>query len=63
MQHTIIERMSGRAFTGAAQWGYRARVDPDGTVRVWDDVASQWTLCHGLTAPQLARLRRDARTS
>lgn len=51
---------TGRAFSGSSQWGYRARVDPDGTVRVWDSVAGHWTLCHALTPRQIAYVRRTA---
>lgn len=51
---------SGRAFTGSSQWGYRARVDADGSVRVWDDVAGYWTLCHALSRAQVAYVRRTA---
>jgi hypothetical protein len=39
---------------------YRARVDADGTVRVWDSVAGYYTTCHALTARQIASARRRA---
>lgn len=39
---------------------YRARVDADGTVRVWDSVAGHYTTCHSLTARQIASARRRA---
>lgn len=50
---------SGRAFSGSAQWGYRAWVD-GADVRVWDDVAGYWTLCHSLSPRQIAYVRRVA---
>lgn len=51
---------TGRAFTASSQWGYRASVEPDGTVRVWDSVAGHWTLCHALSPQQIAYVRRMA---
>ena len=39
---------------------YRAIVDADGTVRVWDSVAKHYTRCHSLTATQVASARRRA---
>lgn len=45
-------------------WGQlqtvRAMIDADGTVRIYDDVAGHYTLRHGLTARQVARIRRLA---
>lgn len=52
---------SGRAFTDSSQWGYRACVESDGTVSVYDDVAGHYTTCHALTPRQIARIRREAR--
>jgi hypothetical protein len=57
MEEYIIVR-SGRAFTGSSQWGYRATVDMDGTVRVYDSIAGHYTTCHALTTRQLAYVRR-----
>lgn len=37
---------------------YRAQVDTDGTVRVWDSVAGHYTRCHSLTAAQIASAQR-----
>ncbi len=37
---------------------YRAQVDTDGTVRVWDSVAGHYTRCHSLTATQIASAQR-----
>lgn len=37
---------------------YRAIVDEDGTVRVWDATAGHFTACHSLTARQVASARR-----
>ena len=38
----------------------KAKVDEDGTVRVWDDVAGYYTTCHGLSAAAQQRIRRLA---
>ncbi len=45
------------AFSGE-RGTYHARVDADGTVRVWDSVAGYFTTCHSLTAGQIASARR-----
>lgn len=47
------------AFTGF-KGAFRAQVDTDGTVRVWDSVAGYWTTCHALTPGQIASARRRA---
>jgi len=39
---------------------YRAIVDADGTVRVYDSVAGHYTRCHSLTPRRIARARREA---
>lgn len=52
---------SGRPFASGAQWGYRAHVEADGSVRVYDDVARHYTACHSLSPAQLAYVRRMAR--
>ena len=58
---SIVTVRSGSAFsTDSASAGYRAKVDADGTVRVWDSVARHYTLCHSLTERQMARVRRLA---
>jgi hypothetical protein len=59
--HRYFVALSGRAFScDHPRAGYKARVDPDGTVRVWDSVAGHYTLRHGLTRRQQARIRREA---
>jgi hypothetical protein len=35
-------------------------VDEDGTIRVWDDVAGHYTVCHSLTRSAARRVRRMA---
>jgi hypothetical protein len=58
----FITVKSGRAFGADAQnQGYKARVDADGTVRVWDSVAGHYTTCHSLTERQYRYCRRNAR--
>lgn len=42
-------------------FGFGARVDRDGTVRVWDSVADHYTTCHSLTEAQVRHFRAYAR--
>lgn len=51
---TVTVRNAFAAETGA----YRAHVDADGTVRVWDSVAGHYTRCHSLTPAQVASAQR-----
>lgn len=51
---------SGRAFSGDAQTGYRARVEADGTVAAYDRIAGHYTTCHALTAGQVRWIRAQA---
>lgn len=37
---------------------YRAQVDTDGAVRVWDSIAGHYTRCHSLTPAQIASAQR-----
>lgn len=39
---------------------HRCMVSPDGTVRVYDDVAGHYTVVHSLTARDEARIRTAA---
>ena len=57
----IITVTNGRAFSSdSPRQGYRAKVDSDGTVRVWDSVAGHYTTCHALTPAQTRYLRAQA---
>lgn len=56
---TITTR--ARAFSGYGIQQITARVDADGTVRVWDSVAGYYTTCHSLSDSACARIRRLAR--
>jgi hypothetical protein len=50
---------SGRAFScDAPGTGYRASVDANGTVRVYDDLAGHYTTVHALTVAQIRYIRR-----
>ena len=49
---------TGRAFSCDASTGYRARVEADGTVAVYDRLAGNYTTCHALTAAQIRHIRR-----
>jgi len=33
-------------------------IDKDGTVRVWDDVAGHYTLCHDMSKSAQSRIRK-----
>ena len=55
---TQITIRTGRAFSGDASTGYRARVEADGTVAVYDHIAGHYTTCHALTAAQIRYIRR-----
>jgi len=45
----------------AARGIAQARVDVDGTVRVYDSVAGHWTVCHSLTERQMMTVRAKCR--
>lgn len=50
---------TGRAFScDAPGTGYRARVEADGSVSVYDRIAGCYTTCHALTAAQIRYVRR-----
>jgi hypothetical protein len=50
---------TGRAFSDdVVSCGYRARVEADGTVAVYDSVAGHYTTRHALTAAQIRYVRR-----
>jgi hypothetical protein len=42
-------------------WGQMVPAIYDGAVRVWDSVAGAYTVCHSLTARQVARVIRLSR--
>ncbi len=52
-----VVTIRARAFDEEGIRAHRCTVDADGSVRVWDDVAKHYTLCHFLSegAQQLAR--------
>ena len=50
---------TGRAFSDdAPSTGYRARVEADGSVSVYDRIAGHYTTCHALSAAQIRYVRR-----
>lgn len=60
--YTRIEiTAKARAFTGYPIQKHRFAVEPDGTVRVFDDIARHFTNLHGLTQSATRRIRRLAR--
>jgi len=58
MTQTIIAR--AKAFAGRPVGEYRFRVDADGDVLVWDDIARHYTRCHSLSESAIRRIRRLA---
>jgi hypothetical protein len=57
----MIITVRAKAFSGRGVETVRAMVEPDGTVRVYDDVAGYYTLVHSLSRRAQARIRRLAR--
>jgi hypothetical protein len=49
-----------RAFAGRGIENVRCRLEPDGTVLVWDSVALHFTRCHSLGKSAHRRIRRLA---
>ena len=49
-----------KAFTGQSRRNHKLSVSPDGTVRVWDDVAGHYTSCHCMSDADLSRVRKLA---
>jgi hypothetical protein len=54
---TVTKTITVRNAFSTESGTYRAIVDADGTVRVWDDVAGHYTRCHALTAGQVRSAR------
>lgn len=61
MTKTLIITIRAKAFSTEPLGTYRATVEGDGTVRVYDSVAGHYTTCHSLSASALRRIRRLAR--
>lgn len=49
-----------KAFTGGRIAEQRCSVSQDGTVRVWDDVAGHYTVCHVLSRSAQQKARKLA---
>lgn len=56
---TIITKVKAFSHERAAKI-HTLLISPDGTVRVWDDVAQQYTLCHCLSPAAQKRSIRKA---
>ena len=56
---TITTR--ARAFSGRSIEECRCRLDADGSVLVWDDLARHYTRCHSLSESAQRRIRRLAK--
>lgn len=54
---TATKTITVRNAFSAERGTYRAIVDTDGTVRVWDSVAGYYTRCHALTPGQVRSAR------
>ena len=55
-----IITVRAKAFAGYGVEEIKALVEPDGTVRVYDDVAGYYTTCHSLSPRAEQRIRRLA---
>lgn len=58
----VIE-MRCKAFSTEGVRNNLVLVEPDGSVRVWDDVAGYYTTCHALGEASKRRARKMARES
>jgi len=56
-----VVKVRARAFTGYGMEWIEAVVDPDGDVRVWDDIDKCFTRCHILSERAKAKIRRLAK--
>lgn len=55
-----IVGIKARAFTGQGVRLHKVAVSEAGEVRVWDEVAGHFTLCHRLCTSAEARIRKMA---
>ncbi len=55
-----IVRCRAKAFAGQPIQSHRFAVSRDGAVRVWDDAAGRYTVCHSLAASAVRRIRKLA---
>ena len=60
MTTTIEIGARAKAFSHEGVKTHRFAVDADGTVRVWDDIAGHFTLCHSLSQSAERRIRKLA---
>ncbi len=51
----------GKVFSGRGIETVEVRVDDEGIVRVWDEVAGHWTSCHSISERNLREIRRAAK--
>jgi hypothetical protein len=54
----FVQMVRVKAFSGQGRREHKLSVSPDGTVRVWDDVAGHYTTCHSLSAATQSRVRK-----
>lgn len=57
---TIEIEANVKAFTGQGRRRHKLSISPEGTVRVWDDVAGHYTTCHSMSAATQSRIRKLA---
>lgn len=50
----------GKVFTGGGIETVDVRVDDEGTIRVWDEIAQHWTLCHSISVRNQRQIRNAA---
>lgn len=52
--------MRAHAWSGRGVEEVRVRVDPDGRVLAWDEIAGHYTACHSLGKSAISRARKIA---
>lgn len=57
MSTSVEITLRAKAFKGEGVKVNRFSVAPNGTVRVWDNVAGNFTTCHSLSPKMEARIR------
>jgi len=55
-----VVKARAQAFRGFGVRNHTFEVEGDGTVRVWDEIANHFTLCHSLSPKAQKRIRRLA---
>jgi len=56
-----IAKVYAQAFTGDGARVHGMLVDEGGELRVWDEIAGHWTVCHSLSEGAIRRITEIAR--